>query len=297
MLMRFLKYIRLKISIWLEEYGKWIPDSIYLRMKFFISVGYLLHLKQPRTYNEKLQWIKLYDRNPEYTRMVDKIEAKKYVSDILGNEDHIVPTIGVYDHANNIDFDVLPNQFVLKCSHDSGSCIICSDKSSFDKEQAIRKLNHLLGNNFYYVAREWPYKNVKPRIIVEKYICDSQSERTNLCDYKFYCFNGKVDCILVCSNRQADLRYYYFTPDWQFLRWDRKTQYMPCGFTLPKPSHLDEMITLAEKLSSRVKHVRVDLYDVGGKVFFGEYTFFTNCGFDRTITHECDVYLGKKLSV
>ena len=283
------------LSILLEKYGHWIPDRQYLELKFRICMGERLDFQHPMTYNEKLQWIKLFDRNPEYTMMVDKVAAKNYVSTILGGYDHIIPTLGIFEHAEDINFDVLPDQFVLKCSHDSGSRIICLNKNSLKIRSVQKKLNRYLKRNYFYKDREWPYKNVPPQIIAEKYMCDVQSENATPGDFKFYCFDGKVECILVCMDRSTNLSFYYFTRDWQFLRWDVKTQYKQPGFTLPRPENLDEMIALAEKLSSRVRHVRVDLYDIGGKIYFGEYTFCTNSGLDRIITHECDVFLGKLL--
>lgn len=290
-----MKFFKIIIFLCLEKYGHWIPDRLYLEFKFWIYMGKRLNLQHPMTYNEKLQWMKLFDRNPEYSTMVDKVAAKGYVCDILGGYDHIIPTLGIFKHAEDINYDILPDQFVLKCSHDSGSRIICRDKNSLNKELVQKKLNHHLRQNYFYKDREWPYKDVPPQIIAEKYMCDFQNEDAPPADYKFFCFDGKVECILVCMDRSNDLNYYYFTRDWQFLRWDVKTQYKQPDFTLPRPENLDEMIALAEKLSSRVRHVRVDLYDIGGKIYFGEYTFFTNRGLDGTITHECDVFLGKLL--
>ena len=291
------KYTQILIFLCMETFGHNIPDRLYLKIKFRINMGYRLDLDRPQTYNEKLQWIKLYDRNPVYTIMADKIEVKDYVSELLGGDEHVIPTLGIYENANDIDFDSLPDQFVLKCSHDSGSSIVCVDKSVFNKKTAISKLNKHLKMNYYYKDREWPYKDIKPRIIVEKYMYDDHCRTERIHDYKFFCFNGKVDSVLVCTGRDSNLNYYYFTPNWDFLRWDVDTQYLPQGFTLPQPENLSEMITIAEKLSSKVNHVRVDLYNISGKIYFGEYTFFTNRGIDDTITKECDLYLGDKLCI
>ena len=164
-----------------------LPDWLYLCLKYHKRNGLLLNLRNPKTYTEKLQWLKLYDRKPMYTTLVDKYAVKKYVAEKLG-EEYIIPLIGVWDDVDDIDFDVLPNQFVMKCTHDSGGLEICKDKSSFDFDAAKRRIDKILKQNFYWVSREWPYKNVKPRVIIEKYMQDS--ETGELRDYKFFTFNG-----------------------------------------------------------------------------------------------------------
>lgn len=184
---------------------KWIPDDTYLRLAYRIRMGKKLNLDHPRTFNEKLQWLKLYDRKPEYTTMVDKYEAKQWVASRIG-EEYIIPTLGIWDHFDEIDFDALPNQFVLKCTHDSGGLVICRNKATLDKEKAKKKLDHCLRNNYFWGMREWPYKNVKPRIIAEKYMEDSagraellddKSTYNGLTDYKFFCINGKPRFVYV----------------------------------------------------------------------------------------------------
>lgn len=177
-----------------------LPDSFFLKREFRLRMGYPLNLQQPKTFNEKLQWLKLYDRNPLYTTLVDKYAVKKWVSDKIG-EEYVIPTIGVWDKFDDIDFDKLPKQFVLKCTHDSGGLAICRDYSSFDIEAARKKINESLKRNFYYQSREWPYKNVRPRIIAEKYMEDSLD--AELRDYKFYVFNGEPKFLLLATNRQC----------------------------------------------------------------------------------------------
>ena len=171
-----------------------IPDKLFLKLRYFKSCHKFPNLKEPKTYNEKIQWLKLHDKNPLYTTLVDKYEVKKYIADKIG-EEYIIPTLEVWDSFDDIDFDSLPNQFVLKCTHDSGGLVICNDKNKLDIAQARKTITSSLKNNYYWSGREWPYKDVKPRIIAEKYMEDSQTEE--LRDYKFFCFNGRVQCYKV----------------------------------------------------------------------------------------------------
>ena len=175
-----------------------MDDAEFLKKNYSAIMKKNLHLENPQTFNEKLQWLKLYDHNPEYTKMVDKYEAKKYVADLIG-EEYIIPTLGVWGSFEEIDFDALPNQFVLKCTHDSGGLVICRDKSKLYKNKARKKITRSLQQNFYYRSREWPYKNVKPRIIAEAYMEDTETEE--LRDYKFFCFGGNVKALFVAKDR------------------------------------------------------------------------------------------------
>ena len=188
---------RLLLSI-LIRISRVVPDRLYLKSIFWLRLGYKLDLSDPKTFNEKLQWLKLYNRRPEYTQMVDKFAVKEYIANIIG-EEYIIPTLGVYDKAEEIDFDELPDQFVLKCTHDSGLALICKDKTKFDRKDAIKKLNKSLKQNYYWWSREWPYKNVQPRIIAEKYMIDNTVKE--LRDYKFFCFNGRVELYKVDYDR------------------------------------------------------------------------------------------------
>ena len=197
----------------LKEYiRKIVPDKLYLKYKFYKKMKKQLNLDNPQTFNEKLQWLKLYDRNPEYTRMVDKYEVKKYVAEKIG-EEYIIPTLGVWNKFEDIDFEELPNQFVLKCTHDSGGVVICKDKSTFDFNAANKKLTHCLKRNYFWKGREWPYKNIKPRIIAEQYIAE------DLVDYKFMCFSGEVKCSFICTNRFSTqgLHVTFFDREWNLL--------------------------------------------------------------------------------
>lgn len=248
-----------------------IPDPLYLKLEFLRCMKKRLNLKDPKTFNEKLQWLKLYDRKRSYTTMVDKYEAKKYVADRIG-EEYIIPTLGVWEKFDDIDFDSLPDQFVLKCTHDSGGLVICRDKSKLDIEAAKKKINQSLQNNYYWHKREWPYKNVKPRIIAEQFMEDSQTGE--LRDYKFFCFDGEVKALFIASERQAaeETKFDFFDAEYNHLPF---TNGHPNADTLPqKPGCFEQMKALAAKLSEGIPHLRVDFYEVGGKVYFGELTFF-----------------------
>ena len=266
-----------------------IPDYIYLKMLYKHRTGKKLNLKKPTTYNEKLQWLKLYDRKPEYTRMVDKYEAKKYVADKIGKE-YIIPTLGVWDSFDDIDFNQLPNQFVLKCTHDSGGLVIVQDKESFDIDLARNKIEKSLKSNYYLRGREWPYKNVKPRIIAEKYMKEESNHE--LMDYKFMCFNGKVKCTFVCSERFANsgLKVTFFDRDWNVMPFER--HYPKSSKTISKPQNYEKMICLAEQLSKNIPFVRVDFYEVLGEIYFGELTFFPGNGLEEFYPEKWDAILG-----
>jgi len=254
-----------------EENLKWLPDSLYLKMKFRVIMGKSLHLKNPVTFNEKLQWLKLYDRKPIYTTMVDKYEAKKFVSEKIG-EEYIIPTLGVWNSFDEIDFDSLPEQFVLKCTHDSGGLVIVKDKAKMDRAAAKEKIESCLKKNFYYSGREWPYKNVKPRILAEAYMEDEKT--AELRDYKFFCFDGKAKALFVASERQKEgeeTKFDFFDMDYNHIP---VTNGHPNAETPPeKPKTFEQMRALAEQLSAGIPHLRVDFYEVNGKIYFGELTF------------------------
>lgn len=230
-----------------------------------------LNLKNPKTFNEKLQWLKLYDRNPLYTTLVDKYEVKKYIVDKIG-EEYVIPTIGVWDNFDDINFDTLPNQFVLKCTHDSGTIVICKDKTKFNIEEAREKINARMNFNYYYMWREWPYKDVKPRIIAEKYMEDDKTKE--LRDYKFFCFNGEVKALFIATERQKygeEVKFDFFDTDFKHLPIRQGHPNAP--IPPEKPQCFEEMKKLSAKLSENIPQVRVDFYEVDGKVYFGELTF------------------------
>ena len=273
-----------------------VPDKLYLRWLFRLRMGSKLNLNNPKTFSEKLQWLKLYDRKPEYTQMVDKYEAKKYVASIIG-EEYIIPTLGVWDSFDEIDFDALPNQFVLKTTHGGGNTgvVICKDKATFNRNEANTKLQRSLKQNIYRTLREWPYKNVKPRIIAEKYIVDSQGE---LNDFKFSCYDGNVTDVMICMERSSgDTKFYFFDKNWQLLRYNKRGLAAPEGFTVPKPENMDLMFRLASELSKGIPYLRVDLYNVDGKIYFGETTFFPQSGMDANLLPETDLLFGSRIKL
>lgn len=261
------------LNDWLCSKGffNWMSDEMYLKMRYKKKLGRKLDLDNPHTYNEKLQWLKLHDRRPEYTMMVDKYEAKKYVADRIG-EQYIIPTLGVWNSFDEIDFDTLPNQFVLKCTHDSGGLVICKDKKVFDRDAARKKINKSLANNYYLHGREWPYKNVKHRIIAETYMEDTQTQE--LRDYKFFTFDGVAKALFIATERQTqgeETKFDFFDMDFQHL--DFTNGHPNAGVKPEKPQNFNEMKRLAEILSEGIPHLRVDFYEVNGRTYFGELTF------------------------
>jgi hypothetical protein len=256
-----------------------------------------LDLSDPTTFNEKLQWLKLYDHNPEYPEMVDKYEAKKRVARLLGDE-YVVPTLGCWDRFDDIDFETLPQKFVLKTTHDSGGVVVCQDKACFDREKARAKINRSLQKKFYYVGREWPYKEVPPRILAEAYLEDDDGAG-NLSDYKFFCFNGNVDNVMMVLDRTSgDPHYYHFSiKDWKLCRFNRLCRSLPQDFTMEKPVFMDEMVKVAQKLSQGYPHIRIDLYYVKGQIYFGEYTLYNQSGFETAFDQKTDEYLGSLIQL
>lgn len=290
-----IKILNLKlIFVVLGSYGffNWLSDKSYVKLAFRIFMKRKLNLKNPTTYNEKLQWLKLYDHNPNYTDLVDKYTVRKYISEKIG-EKYLIPIIGVWDKFEDIDFSIFPDRFVLKCTHDSGGVVICKDKNKLDIEAVRKKINKCLKRNYFISNREWPYKNIKPRIIAEEYMVE-ESE-TQLKDYKFFCFNGKVKILFVASDRGMDTRFDFYTPDFNHLPFMQ--HYMNSNKIINKPLGLNEMISLAEKLSSGMTHVRVDFYDIKGKVYFGEMTFFHFSGIEKFEPEKWDYVLGKWLEL
>ncbi len=275
----------------LDKVAPLLSDSTLIKLKWKLCMDYPLNLDNPKTYNEKIQWLKLHDRKPVYTTMVDKYEAKKYVAKIIG-EEYIIPTIAVYDRVEDINFDALPDQFVMKCTHDSGGLVICKDKSKLDKEAALKTLNRFLHRRYYYQNREWPYKNVKPRIIVEKYMEDEKTKE--LRDYKFFCFDGVIKALFIASDRQAKdevTKFDFF--DAEFIHLDIKNGHPNASAPIEKPETFEEMKKLAEKLSQHIPHLRVDFYEVNGKAYFGELTFSHWSGFVPFEPREWDEKFGE----
>ncbi|MBQ7047862.1 MAG: glycosyl transferase [Clostridia bacterium] len=249
-----------------------LSDEKFLKMRYKLCVGRSLDLNEPKTFNEKIQWLKIHKRLPKYISMVDKISVKDYVSEIIG-EEYVIPTLGVWDKAEDVDFDSLPNQFVLKCNHDSGGIVICKNKSDLDKQSALKKLKKALKRNPYNAAREWPYKSVQRRILAEEYLEDDKLRE--LRDYKFFTFNGEVKALFVASDRQdpnKETKFDFFDSNYNRLP---IVNGHPNSEKLPeKPENFELMKELAKKLGQGMPHVRVDFYEVNGRVYFGELTFY-----------------------
>lgn len=288
------KRYRIRVFDYFGFYKK-LSDEKYLKKMFYSHMGKELNLDDPKSYSEKLQWLKLYDRNPLYTKLVDKCEVKKYVADLIG-EEYIIPTLGVWDKFTDIDFSMLPNQFVLKCTHDSGGVYICKDKSRFDHEEAKKVIEKSLANNFYLQGREWAYKNVRPRIIAEQYMEDDSTKE--LRDYKFFCFDGEPKALFIATERmesRTETKFDFFDMEYNHLPF---TNGHPNAEILPlKPSQFEKMKELACKLSEGIPHVRVDFYEVNGKVYFGELTFFHWSGFMPFEPEKWDYEFGSWLSL
>ena len=270
--------------------GTFLPDKLYLKLQYRARLGKKLHLDNPKYYTEKLQWLKLNDRKPEYTIMVDKYLAKKYVADKIG-EEYIIPTLGVWDSADDIDFDKLPEQFVLKCNHNSGGLVICKDKAQLDIESAKEKLSYALNQDYYLTCREWPYKNVQRKILAEKYLIDSHSHSNDLPDYKFYCFNGEIKVVLIATNRFTTHNFNYVDVDFNPISLI-SIEGEPNRDLVNKPKCWDKMLEIARILSEGIIHVRVDLYSVQEKVYFGEMTFYDSSGYDDFGSDEWNERLG-----
>lgn len=268
-------------------------DEQYLKLAYRVRMGKKLNLENPVTLNEKIQWLKLNNRNPMLNVYVDKYRVKPEVARIIG-EEYIIPTIGVWNSFEEIDFSKLPKQFVLKCNHDSHSVVVCTDKDKFDYKTARKKLTNGLKTNYFWHGREWAYKDVKPLIIAEQYMTNDDST-AELTDYKFYCFKDYVDSVMLCVDREiGDPKFYFFDEQWKLRRYNKRGIDAPEDFTLPKPENMDLMFRLASKLSlaTGAPFVRVDLYNVKGHPYFGELTFSPGNGLDSNRLYETDVYFG-----
>lgn len=272
-----------------------LSDKKYIHLKYKLIMGRNLNLENPTTFNEKLQWLKLYNRNPEYIDLVDKYEVRKHIKNIIG-EDYLVPLLGVWDSFDEIDFSKLPNKFVLKTNHDSGGVVVCTDKKNFDYLNARNKLNESLKRNFYNVSREWVYKDISPKIICESLIETEDGRLPS--DYKFNCFNGNVENVMLAIGRDSgDPKFYFFDKEWELLKYNYDALVAPNDFTLPEPKKLREMFDIAQKLSQNFPYVRVDLYYEKNQIYFGELTFFPSGGFDPYLLPETDLRFGKMIKL
>lgn len=289
--------IEWKIGTYMYRHSKlikYMPDKLFIQQEFFHTFQYKIDLRNPQTFNEKLNWRKLYERNPLFTLISDKCKVKDWVKEKIGNS-YIIPTLGVYDSFEEIDFEKLPEKFVIKCNHDSGSIVICQDKHTFEIQKARKIITDGLQFDFYMKFREWPYKNIKRKIIIEKYLEDSSISHF-LTDYKFFCFNGIPQFIYLDSHIGNQGYINYLTIDWKQADIHRKDY--PEAPELPaKPKELNEMLQLARKLSEGISFVRVDFYVVEGQIYFGEMTLLPGAGFTPYYPEYCDAEIGKLFQI
>ena len=299
--MKIVKYLKdpFQIVSILKNHNllNWMPDRLYLQLLYRQRMGYRLNLDNPLTFNEKIQWLKLYDRKPIYTTMVDKYKAKEYVAGIIGKE-HIIPNLGVWNHFDEINFELLPDRFVLKCTHDSGGLVICKNKKDLDIKKARDKIEKSLRTDYYLRCREWPYRNVERKIIAEKFMEDEESKKTGIRDYKFFCFNGKPKFVYVSEgmDNHAAARMIFMTMDWKKASFQR-TDYKEFDELPKKPNAFDEMVNISQILSRGLDFIRVDLYQIQNKVYFSELTFSPCAGFMPFKDMKSDLEIGKMLNL
>lgn len=267
---------------------RWMPDRLYLEWLYEVRMGEKLHLEHPVLFNEKLNWLKLYDRRDIYTKLADKYEVRQYIAEKIG-EEYLIPLLGIWNKAEDIDPDILPDQFVLKCTHDSASVVVCRDKATFDWDAARKKLSASLKVNYFYLSREWPYKKIVPRIIAEKYMVDESG--TELKDYKIYNFEGKPELIQVDFGRFVHHERNLYDLNWNYINEEIEYPKNP-AVSIAKPEHLELMLELAKKLSQGIPSVRTDFYSINGKIYFGEITFYQEAGFAHFSSEEFNRYLG-----
>lgn len=277
-----------------RKLSRLIPDRIYLQIVYFRHFKKFIDFDNPKTFNEKIQWLKLNYRKEEYTNLVDKYRVKQYITKLIG-EEYVIPTLGVWKNVDDIDFKSLPEKFVLKCNNDSGGIVICKNKKDFDEVKAKSFLKERLKNNEYWYGREWPYKNVKPCIIAEKYMEDSISK--DLKDYKFFCFNGSMEFFDIDIDRFIEHRSNYYDRNGNFLPFGKT--YCPPDYTkkIEMPKNLDKMIELAETISHNTVLSRIDFYEIDGQVYFGEITFYPGSGFSPFTDEKWDYKLGDMIDL
>ena len=293
----YLSHPKTTAIVILQHFGKWLPDRIYLKIMFRLKMGYKLNLRNPKTFSEKLQWLKLYDRQPLYTQLVDKFAVKEYVAGVIGKE-YVIPTLGVWDNPEQIDWDSLPDQFVLKTTHGGGSTgvVICKDKSSFNKVKAIENLKESMKQDIYSILKEWPYKNVPRRIIAEQYISPALNHK-DLPDYKFFCFNGEPKYCQAITGRNSVVCSDFFDENWVHQPFHEPKRYPFANPEPEKPAKFNLMWNLAKKLSTGRSFSRIDFYNIDDIVYFGEITFFPTGGMGGFSPKEYDDLIGKMLTL
>ena len=286
----------------IQNFFRWLPDKAYLQLLYRFKMGHRLDLNHPKTFTEKIQWLKLYNRRPEYTLMVDKYAVKKYVADIIG-EKYIIPTLGVWDKPEDIDWDALPNEFVLKTTHGGGSggVVICKDKKTFDRNKAILTLRDSMNGDIYRSLREWPYKDVKKRVLAEKYMAPKDMVNNpiyDLSDYKFFCFNGEPKYCQVIRDRHSKESIDFYDMNWRHQEFVGLNPIASNGINpVPRPLLLDDMICICHKLSENMKFVRIDMYVIDNRTYFGEITFYPASGIGLFNPDKWNTELGNLISL
>lgn len=285
-----------KIMTIIKKSLRFLPDKAYIMLYHRLRVGRKLNMKNPTTLNEKLQWMKFNYRFPLQSIVSDKLLVRDYVADKIG-EEYLIPLIGTWEKYDDINFEKLPNKFVMKCNHDSGGLVVCTDKYNLNHKEARKKIEKSLNSNFFYIGREYQYKNINPMIICEQFISDHGNVPM---DYKIYCFNGIPDVILVCRDRFSKnthrASYLFFDQNWKFLPLNKGDDELG-EVDIAKPKNLDMMIEIAKKLSEDFLFARIDLYNIDGRIYFGEITLSPNSGFDPDIKYETDLMFGEKLKI
>ena len=295
--MNLLKNPKLLLAFFIQRFfSRSLSDEVYLRWIYRLRMGEKLNLDSPKGYNEKCQWLKLYYKKPEFTMMADKIKVKQYVADLIG-DDYVIPLLGVWDHFDEINFDTLPNSFVLKCNHDSGSVVLVRDKSKLDIDKVRDKLETALSQDPFYATREWPYKNIEKKILAEPFI-ESLGKQESI-EYKISCMNGVVKFVTVCTGiahaKYSERFNDHFTKNWEQLHWI--VRYKSSGKTIARPNYMDKLIEMSEKLAKDIPFVRVDWYVDNEKIYFGELTFYTWAGFCPFEPKEWDLKLGEWINL
>lgn len=284
-------YRRVILKLMSLGFFNWMPDRLYLNWKFKLVLGYSLDLKNPKTFNEKLNWLKLYDFKAEYTTYVDKYLVREYIKKTIG-EEYLIPLVGIYNSIAEVKPIGLPDRFVLKCTSGSGGNIICKNKSSLDFSKSIKKLKKFLRQNYFYLNREYPYKSIKPKFVCEEFISDTEITPD---DYKVYCFNGKARLLEFHIDRFGETEHTCDYYDEHLNRLDFAWGTTPSDIELPHKNLAVKLIELSEKIAAHLLHARVDWYIVGEKIYFGEITLYNGGGFEKFNSYDDDLLLGSWL--
>lgn len=296
-LREYIKEPRICLYSLLREYGFMIPDRLYLQMIYYLKMGKRLNLANPQTFGEKMQWLKLNDRNPRYTMMVDKYAVKDFVAKVIGKQ-YVIPTLALWDNPNEVNLDDLPQQFVIKTTHGGGGddIFVCKDKTFFNRDIFLQQFNKSIQKNTYIPFREWPYKNVHRRIMAERFIYDSSNPNSDLTDYKFYCFSGVPTFCQVIKNRHVKETIDFFDMDWRHLEfYGLNPKAKPSETEIARPVHFDKMKEIARQLSVGLLFSRIDLYDTSEGPFFGEITLYPNSGFGLFTPSKYNIILGNMI--